>query len=59
MPSNDQDYTLALSEIEQIFTALPGAPQGDWLEGLVTSVEAYEARYFALPANLLNASSGN
>lgn len=45
----DQDYETALAEIERIFDALPGTQDGDRLDVLLTLVEAYEQRHFALP----------
>jgi HTH-type transcriptional regulator/antitoxin HigA len=45
---SDQDYKLALHEIEQNFNARPGMPQGDRLEVLVTLVEVYESHQFAI-----------
>ncbi len=44
------DYEAALKEIERLFEALPGTPQGDRLEVLTTLVEAYEDKHFAIPA---------
>ena len=44
------DYEAALKEIERLFEAEPGTPQGDRLEVLTTLVEAYEDKHFAIPA---------
>jgi HTH-type transcriptional regulator / antitoxin HigA len=44
------DYEAALKEIERVFEAEPGTPQGDRLEVLTTLVEAYEDKHFAIPA---------
>ena len=44
------DYEAALKEIERLFEADPGTPQGDRLEVLTTLVEAYEDKHFAIPA---------
>jgi len=44
------DYEAALKEIERLFEAEPGTPQGDRLEVLTTLVEAYENKHFAIPA---------
>ncbi len=44
------DYEAALKEIERLFEAEPGTPQGDRLEVLATLVEAYEDKHFAIPA---------
>ncbi len=43
------DYEAALKEIERLFEAEPGTPQGDRLEVLTTLVEAYEDKHFAIP----------
>jgi HTH-type transcriptional regulator / antitoxin HigA len=45
----DKDYTEALQEVDRIFDAQPGTPEDDRLEVLVTLVEAYEARHYAIP----------
>lgn len=44
------DYEAALKEIERLFDADPGTPQGDRLEVLTTLVEAYEDKHYAIPA---------
>lgn len=46
---SEQDYEQALQEIEAIFEAAPGTPAGDRLEVLVTLVEAYEDKHYAIP----------
>ena len=43
------DYQAALQEIENLLDSLPGTPEGDRLDVLVTLVEAYEARHFPIP----------
>jgi HTH-type transcriptional regulator / antitoxin HigA len=45
----EEDYQLALNEIEAIFFAEPGTPEGDRLEILVTLVKDYESRQFPIP----------
>ena len=45
----EADYQAALDEIERLFDAKPGTPEGDCLEILTTLVEAYEERYYAIP----------
>ena len=45
----EQDYQLALEEIERLFAAAPGTPGGDKLEILTTLVEAYEAKHYPMP----------
>ena len=39
---NDEDHAAALREIEQLWGAEDGTPEGDRLDVLVTLVEAYE-----------------
>lgn len=36
----EKDYQTALSEIERLFDAIPGTPEGDRLEVLTTLVES-------------------
>jgi len=43
------NYEAALEEIEQLFQAEPGTPEGDRLEVLTTLVEAYEDQHYNLP----------
>ena len=42
----EADYAAAMNEIESIFGAAPGTPEGDRLEILATLVEAYEKQRF-------------
>ena len=44
-----RDYKAALAEIERVFEAKPGTPDGDRLEILTTLVEAYEERHHPIP----------
>jgi len=46
----EADYAASLEEIEKLFEAEPGTPQGDKLEVLVTLVEAYEDEHYSIPA---------
>jgi HTH-type transcriptional regulator/antitoxin HigA len=46
---NEEDYEAALAEIEQLFDAAQGMPEGDRLEVLVTLVEAYEDQHYSIP----------
>jgi len=46
----EADYQAALKQIEALFDASPGSPQGDELEVLTTLVEAYEEQRYAIPA---------
>ena len=45
----EADYEAALAEIEQIFEAVPGTPEGDRLEILTALVEAYEEKQYPIP----------
>ena len=45
----NSDYEAALKEIEKLFDAEPGTPNGDRLEVLSTLVEAYEDEYYSIP----------
>lgn len=45
----EKDYQATLKEIENLFEAAPGTPEGDRLDVLTTLVEAYEDRNFQLP----------
>ncbi|NWF81277.1 MAG: helix-turn-helix domain-containing protein [Chloroflexi bacterium] len=47
---NDADYQAALAEIETLFSARPGTPEGDRLEILATLVDAYEAKHTPIAA---------
>ena len=44
------DYETALSEIEELFEAELGTPEGDRLEVLTTLVEAYEDAHYSIPS---------
>ena len=44
------DYKAALKEVERLWNAEPGTPDGDRVEILVTLIEAYEAKHHAIPA---------
>lgn len=43
-----RDYRAVLKEIETLMDAGPGTPEGDRLDVLVTLVEAYESKHYAL-----------
>ncbi len=45
----EKDYEEALAEIEKIFDASPGTPEGDRLDILVTLVEVYEDKHYGIP----------
>jgi HTH-type transcriptional regulator/antitoxin HigA len=45
----ETDYEAALKEIESLMESMPGTPEGDRLDILVTLVEAYEAKNFPIP----------
>ncbi len=44
----EADYEAALVEIDQLFEAIPGTPEGDRLEILTTLVEAYEEKHYPI-----------
>lgn len=46
----EADYHAALEEIDRLFDAAPDTPEGDKLEILTTLVEAYESKYYPIPA---------
>ena len=48
--SNEDDYRAALAEVYSSMDAPLGSPEGDRLEVLVTLIEAYEERYWAIDA---------
>jgi len=45
----ESDYQATLAEIERLFNAIPGTPEGDRLEVLATLVEAYEDHHYDIP----------
>ena len=45
----EDDYRAALAEIEGIFQAEPGTPDGDRLDILTLMVEAYEEQHYPIP----------
>lgn len=47
---NEADYDEALREIEQLWDAKGGTPEGDRLDVLATLVEAYEQKHFPMDA---------
>lgn len=47
---SERDYQDALDEIKKLFGADTDTPEGNRLEVLVTLVEAYEERHYAIPA---------
>ncbi len=46
----DTDYRRALGEVERLWDADPGSPDGDYVDVLSTLIEAYEARHHPIPA---------
>jgi HTH-type transcriptional regulator/antitoxin HigA len=46
---SEADYEAALKEIERLVNSLPGTPEGDRMDVLVTLVQAYEARHYPIP----------
>src|SRR5579875_3993267 len=47
---NDADHEGALREIERLWGAKEGTPEGDRLDVLTTLVEAYEEKHFPMDA---------
>ena len=45
----EKEYKAALKEIEHLFDADPGTPDGDALNILVTLVEVYEDEHYPIP----------
>ena len=45
----EADYEAALQEIERLWGASYGSPDGDKLDILVTLVEAYEEKHYPIP----------
>lgn len=45
----EEDYTIALNKINELFDVEPGTPEGDELELLVTLVDKYETENFPMP----------
>jgi HTH-type transcriptional regulator/antitoxin HigA len=44
------DYRASLKEAERLWNADPGTPEGDYVDVLVTLIEAYEAKHYAIEA---------
>lgn len=44
----EADYDEALVEVDALMDAVPGTPDGDRFDVLVTLIEAYEARHWAI-----------
>ncbi len=53
---NEEDYEAALAEVERLWGAEPGTPEGDRFEVLFTLVEAFEEKeYPILPPDPIEA----
>ena len=46
---SEADYEAALKEIETLVNSHPGTPQGDWMDVMVTLVQAYEVNHYPVP----------
>ncbi|HEX6746106.1 MAG TPA: transcriptional regulator [Longimicrobium sp.] len=46
----EADYDAALAEVDTLMDAVPGTLEGDRLDVLVTLIQAYEARHWAIDA---------
>ena len=44
------DYRAALKEVERLWEADPGTPEGDTVDVLATLIEVYEAEHFPIDA---------
>jgi HTH-type transcriptional regulator/antitoxin HigA len=47
---SDADYRAALTEVERLWDAEPGTPEGDQAAILSILIEAYEAKHHPIPA---------
>ena len=47
---SEADYCAALTEVERLWDAEPGTPEGDQAEILSILIEAYEAKHHPMPA---------
>ena len=45
----EEDYEVAIKEVERLLDSQPGSPEGDQMDVLVTLIEAFEARHFPIP----------
>ena len=45
---SEQEYNLALKEVEELWGAQVGTPEGDKLEVLITQIEAYESKHHSI-----------
>jgi HTH-type transcriptional regulator/antitoxin HigA len=45
---SESDYNAALIEVHKLMDVQPNTAEGDYLDVLVTLIEAYEARYFPI-----------
>lgn len=46
----EADYRAALAEVDRLWNADPGTPEGDVVDVLVTLIEAYEAKHYPIEA---------
>ena len=46
----ERDYDAVLREVDDLMDAAPGTPRGERLDVLVTLIEAYERRHWAIEA---------
>lgn len=46
---SEEDYQVALVEVERLFDAKVGTPEGDKLDVLTTLIEAYEEIHYTIP----------
>lgn len=46
--SSEVDYERALKEVERLWNAPPGTPEGTLLDSLIEPVEAYEEEHYPI-----------
>jgi HTH-type transcriptional regulator / antitoxin HigA len=46
--SSEHDYNLALAEVERLWGAKSGTPEGDRLDALVTLISDYEDEHYPM-----------
>ena len=52
---SEADYEVALAEVDRLWGARSGTPQGDRLDVLATLIDAYDAEHYAIGEGTLNA----
>ena len=52
---SEADYEAALAEVDRLWGARSGTPQGDRLDVLATLIDAYDAEHYAIGEGIFNA----